>query len=64
MPTTEQVVEIVAGVPNERNHALLVATGLKHPKWKALDCYEFIEPLGNLGAMRPDAPGQTVKGSL
>lgn len=38
-PPTE--VEVVADVPNERNHKLLVRTRLEHPKYKALDCFEW-----------------------
>ena len=34
-------VEVVADVPNPRNHKLLVKTGLDHPKYKALECFEW-----------------------
>ena len=38
-------VEVVAGVPNERNHKLLVPTGLQRPKYRSLDCYEWGGPV-------------------
>lgn len=34
-------VTVVAGVPNPRNHALLVKTGVTHPKYKSLDCFDW-----------------------
>jgi hypothetical protein len=34
-------VEVVADVPNPRGHKLLVATSLKQPRYKSLDCYEW-----------------------
>ena len=35
-------VKVVDGVKNERNHRLLVETGLKYPKYKSLDCFEWV----------------------
>ena len=34
-------VEVVEGVPNERNHRLLVKTGASAPKYRSLDCYDW-----------------------
>jgi hypothetical protein len=41
MLSTPYEVEVVEGVPNERNHKLLVKTGLKQPKYKSLNCFEW-----------------------
>lgn len=35
-------VNVVADVPNIRNHHLLVETGVKQPRYKSLDCYEWL----------------------
>lgn len=38
------MVDVVADVPNPRDHKLLVKTGHDHPKFRSLNCYEFGEP--------------------
>lgn len=42
MRSSPHRVEVVTGIPNERNHHLLVKTGLQHPKYRALGCYEWL----------------------
>lgn len=37
------VVRVVSGVPNVRGHALLVETGGEKPRYRGLDCYDWIE---------------------
>lgn len=41
MLTLPYEVEVVADVPNPRGHKLLVRTGCEHPKYAALDCYDW-----------------------
>lgn len=41
-------VEVVAHIPNPRNHKLLVKTGLKRPPYyKSLDCFDWTPPVSN-----------------
>lgn len=43
--------EVVADVPNERGHKLLVKTGRKQPRYRSLNCFEFGEPTESESAM-------------
>lgn len=39
-----ETVEVVDGVLNPRNHMLLVKTGLSHPQYRGLSCYDWASP--------------------
>ena len=42
IPAMTEIVEVVDGAPNERGHKLLVKTGLKQPRYRSLNCYDWL----------------------
>lgn len=42
LTTPTALYEVVSDVPNPRKDKLLVKTGVKHPKYRSLDCYEWL----------------------
>jgi hypothetical protein len=55
MPSPIEIVEVVADVPNPRGHKLLVRTGLQRPRYRSLDCYEWLSVDGSLASGAPES---------